>query len=270
MSRPYRTPVRPGMNWGSTPSFSVSEVFASDHPYASLFFLALGLGTFLKFAAKALGVLLQTFVLPGTNLKKYGARKGAWAVVTGASEGIGKEFALQLARKGFNVLVSARNATALDSLVAEIESACSPDQKVQAKAVSMDFSQLNDEASWTRFADELEGLDIGILVNNVGKSHQGPVDFAEAPTQEVEDILTINVNATVRVTKMILPGMVQRKRGLILNMGSFSGLTVPSPMLTTYAGSKSFLATFTTSLAEEVRNKGVDVQCLNTYFVVGI
>lgn len=108
------------------------------------------------------------------------------------------------------------------------ESACSPDQKVQAKAVSMDFSQLNDEASWTRFADELEGLDIGILgtlirdglllaleftllqVNNVGKSHQGPVDFAEAPTQEVEDILTINVNATVRVTKMILPGMVQR------------------------------------------------------------
>jgi len=189
-------------------------------------------------------------------------------VVTGASEGIGREFALQLAKKGFNVLVAARNAAALDALVTEIASSCPPDRKVQAKAVAMDFSKLSDEGLWKKFAAELDGLDIGVLVNNVGKSHVAPVYFAEVSSQEVEDILDINVNATVRVTKLVLPGMVARKRGLILNMGSFSGTGIPSPMLATYAGTKSFLSAFTASLAEEVKDKGVDVQCLNTYFVV--
>ncbi|CCL99871.1 uncharacterized protein FIBRA_01896 [Fibroporia radiculosa] len=237
-------------------------------PGVSLFFLALGFLTFAKFTVKAFGVVLQTFVLPGTSLKKYGAGKGAWAVVTGASEGIGKEFALQLAKKGFNVLVSARNADALQTLVNEIESSAPPNKNVQAKAIVMDFSKLSDESEWKRFEGALEGLDIGVLVNNVGKSHRAPIYFTEASTQEIEDILTINVNATVRVTKMVLPGMVNRKRGLILNMGSFSGTGIASPMLATYAGTKSFLSTFTSSLAEEVKHKGIDVQCLNTYFVV--
>lgn len=58
------------------------------------------------------------------------------------------------------------------------------------------------------------------------------------------------------------------RRGLILNMGSFSGTGIPSPMLATYAGTKAFLSAFTASLAEEVKDKGIDVQCLNTYFVV--
>ena len=58
------------------------------------------------------------------------------------------------------------------------------------------------------------------------------------------------------------------RRGLILNMGSFSGTGIPSPMLATYAGTKAFLSAFTASLAEEVKDKGVDVECLNTYFVV--
>ncbi|PCH43532.1 3-ketoacyl-CoA reductase [Wolfiporia cocos MD-104 SS10] len=240
----------------------------AQHPYLTFFFAALGLVSFGKFAAKAVGVLLQTFVLPGTNLKKYGAGKGSWAVVTGASEGIGREFALQLAKKGFNVLVSARNSAALDALVTEIETSCPPERKVQAKAFTMDFSQLSDEAQWGRLAAELEGLDIGVLVNNVGRSHRSPIYFAEAPADEVEDIVKINVNATVRVTRIVLSGMVGRKRGLILNMGSFSGTGVASPMLATYAGTKAFLSSWTASLAEEVSSSGVDVQCLNTYFVV--
>lgn len=103
-------------------------------------------------------------------------------MVTGASEGIGKEFALQLARKGFNVVVSARNAAALDALVAEIgqlpavpcegygsangrptESSSPQGKKVQAKAFVMDFSRLEDERGWSAFAAALEGLDIGVL-----------------------------------------------------------------------------------------------------------
>ncbi|OBZ67078.1 Very-long-chain 3-oxoacyl-CoA reductase [Grifola frondosa] len=234
-------------------------------------------------------------------LKKYGAGKGAWAgvvhatnstgyessLVTGASEGIGREFALQLAQKGFNVLVSARNASALATLLAEIgrfpqydcvgfvnithgkaEMKSPRDNKVQAKAVTMDFSKVDDAAQWKRFEAELEGLDIGVLVNNVGKSYTYPMDFADAPVQDMEDILAINVTATTRVTKLILPGMVQRKRGLIVSLGSFSGVSIASPMLATYAGSKSYLASFSACLAEEVKSKGIDVETLNTYFVV--
>lgn len=92
----------------------------------------------------------------------------------------------------------------------------------------MDFSRLEDERGWNAFAAALEGIDIGVLgashniravilplpdslkVNNVGKSHTAPVYFAEAAEKEVEDILRINVNANVRVTKLILPRMVER------------------------------------------------------------
>jgi len=94
-----------------------------------------------------------------------------------------------------------------------------------------------------------------------------PTYFAETEEQENADIVAINVNATIRVTHAVLPGMIQRKRGLILNLGSFAGL-VPSPMLATYSGTKAFLATFTSALAEEVRSHGIIVQHLNTYFVV--
>ena len=62
--------------------------------------------------------------------------------------------------------------------------------------------------------------------------------------------------------------MVQRRRGLVIGSGSFSGISVVSPMLATYAGSKSFLSSFLAALAEEVKGKGVDVETLNTYFVV--
>jgi len=83
----------------------------------------------------------------------------------------------------------------------------------------------------------------------------------------VNDILAINVHATLRMTSMVLPGMIQRKRGLILNMGSFAG-AVPSPMLATYSGSKAFLSTFTSALAEEVKSHNIIIEHLNTFYVV--
>ncbi|KAI0779904.1 3-ketoacyl-CoA reductase [Fomes fomentarius] len=251
----------------STVSIPSSHVLVTDYPKLTLFVLAVGGFTVARFALKTLFVLLQTFVVPGKSLKKYGSGNGAWAVVTGASEGIGREFALQLAQKGFNVVVSARNASALATLVTEIESKSTGDKNVQAKAVTMDFSKLHDAVQWQKLESELAGLDIGVLVNNAGKSYTYPEDF-HGSSDNMEDIVTINVNSVVRLTRLVLPGMVERKRGLVLNMGSFSGVSVGSPMLSTYAGTKSFLASFTGSLNEEVRGKGIDVECVNTYFVV--
>ncbi|KAG0696631.1 hypothetical protein DFH29DRAFT_950308 [Suillus ampliporus] len=240
----------------------LAQVNNCPWPYALL--LSLGALTFARFTFKTLVVFLQTFILSGKNLKKFGAKKGAWAVVTGASDGIGREFAIQLGSAGFNVLLVARNSKMLNDVAVEI--ATKTKSAVETKIFLIDFAQ-NDDLKYNDLKALLHTLDVGVLVNNVGKSHTMPTYFAETVEQENADIVAINVNATIRVTHAVLPSMVQRKRGLILNLGSFAGL-VPSPMLATYSGTKAFLATFTSALAEEVRSHGIVVQHLNTYFVV--
>ncbi|QRV84133.1 short chain dehydrogenase [Ceratobasidium sp. AG-Ba] len=201
-------------------------------------------------AFSVVNFLLQTFVLSGQSFSKYGAKKGAWAVVTGATDGIGREFASQLAKEK------------LDAFASELQSKYS----VSTKTYAIDFSR-RDTAAYAGFAEALEGLDIGVLVNNVGKSHDLPADFHEIPLIEHEDIVEINVNATIKVTRLVVPVMIARRSGLILNLGSFAG-AVPSPMLATYSGTKAFLTSWSRALASELRPKGVDVQLVNTYFVV--
>ncbi|KAJ6603143.1 3-ketoacyl-CoA reductase [Mycena sp. CBHHK59/15] len=239
------------------------ESFVKMQPWWLSSLVALGSFGALRFAYQTLSVLLQTFVLPGTSLAKFGAKKGAWAVVTGASDGIGKEFALQLAGRGFNVLLVARNATLLSEVGAEIEAKY---PGVQTGVHTIDFARA-DESAYGALTAAVNALDVGVLVNNVGKSHTMPAYFVDTPLDEMTDIVAINVGATLRVTNAVLPGMVRRKRGLVLNIGSFAG-AVPSPMLATYSGTKAFLATFTSALAEEVRGHNVVVEHVNTYFVV--
>uniref|UniRef100_A0A0W0EX79 Very-long-chain 3-oxoacyl-CoA reductase n=1 Tax=Moniliophthora roreri TaxID=221103 RepID=A0A0W0EX79_MONRR len=235
---------------------------ANKHPWPATVLLALGSLSVAKVVYQALSVLLQTFVIPGTSLKQFGAKKGAWAVVTGATDGIGKEFAFQLAKSGFNVFLVARNTQLLESTASEIGTKYS----VSTKTHSVDFAKTNEEG-YNQLAAVFEGLDVGVLVNNVGKSHNMPAYLVDTPLEEMNDIVAINVNATLRVTYTILPGMVQRKRGLILNVGSFAGY-VASPMLATYSGTKAFLSMFSDALGEEVKQHNIVVEHLNTYFVV--
>ncbi|GLB37365.1 putative component of the microsomal membrane bound fatty acid elongation system, which produces the 26-carbon very long-chain fatty acids (VLCFA) from palmitate [Lyophyllum shimeji] len=234
-----------------------------ERPYLSAFLLALGALSVSRLVYETLSVLLQTFVIPGKNLKQFGAKNGSWAVVTGASDGIGKEFAFQLAKAGFNVLLVARNKTLLETTASDITKKY---PGVSTETHSIDFSK-NDEAAYQDLTSILNSRDIGVLVNNVGKSHAMPTYFIDTPQDEMTDIVAINVNATLRVTYAVLPGMVERKRGLILNIGSFAG-SVPSPMLATYTGTKGFLSTFSSALAEEVRAHNITVEHVNTYFVV--
>ncbi|KDQ55016.1 hypothetical protein JAAARDRAFT_60023 [Jaapia argillacea MUCL 33604] len=238
--------------------------YLKDHQFLSAFLFVLGSLTFAKFAVKTLAVLAQTFLLNGTSLKQFGAKKGSWAVITGASGGIGREFAIQLAKAGFNVLVASRSHHQLTETVAQIEAKCGSD--VQTKIVTIDLANAHDDG-FTRLAEACQGLDVGVLVNNAGKSHEMPTDFVDTPKHEMDDIVAINVSAVLRVTSIILPGMVQRKRGLVLNVGSFAG-SIPSPMLATYSGSKAFLSTWSAALGEEVKSHGITVQHFNTYFVV--
>lgn len=206
-------------------------------------------------------VLLSLFVLPGIPISKFGP-KGSWAVVTGASDGIGKEYALQLARKGFNIVLISRTQSKLDALASEIET---KNAGIKTKVLAMDFAR-NDDIDYGRLKALLTDVDVSILVNNVGLSHSIPVSFVQTPHKEMTDIIMINCLGTLRITQLIAPGMISRERGLIITMASFGGI-LPTPLLATYSGSKAFLQQWSTALGSELAPHGVRVQLVQSYLV---
>ena len=240
-----------------------------------LLYLSFQLLNFLK-------VLLDLFVLPGisvsfffyplasglsmliilSQLSKFGKR-GSWVVITGASDGIGKEYATQIATKGFNLILISRTQSKLDVLARELES---KHGDMKTKTLAIDFAHAS-EADYERIKSLISGLDVSVLINNVGLSHSIPAPFIQTPLQELTDIITINCLATLRVTQIIAPQMIQQKRGLILTMASFGGLT-PTPLLATYSGSKAFLQQWSTALGAELAPHGVNVQLVQSYLVV--
>ncbi|KAI9821310.1 MAG: hypothetical protein M1827_004046 [Pycnora praestabilis] len=245
-------------------SHNASGILSNHLPAFAL--PALGAIGFIYLLVKVLSfvrVLLSLFVLSGKSLRTYGPR-GSWALVTGASDGLGREYALQLAKQGFNILLVSRTPSKLQSLAAEIETKHAS-SGLQTKSLAMDFS-LNLDSDYAKLQDLLQGLHIAILINNVGLSHSIPVPFLLTSPQEMHDIITVNCLATLRVTQLVAPSMVQRKRGLILTMGSFGGL-LPTPLLATYSGSKAFLQQWSVALSSELAPSGVEVELVLSHLV---
>ncbi|OBA20501.1 NAD(P)-binding protein [Metschnikowia bicuspidata var. bicuspidata NRRL YB-4993] len=213
-------------------------------------------------------LLLDLFVLPPTDFVKYGAKKGNWAVVTGASDGIGKEYAFQLASKGLNVVLVSRTLSKLEAIATEIQEKFG----VKTEVIAFDASEDN-EANYKAIQDTIADLPVTVLVNNVGQSHSIPVPFLETEQKELTDIITINNLVTLKITQTVAPvivktvaGQKKKVRGLILSMGSFGGL-IPTPYLATYSGSKAFLQQWSSALAGELKPQGVDVQLVVSYLV---
>ncbi|OZJ05259.1 hypothetical protein BZG36_01947 [Bifiguratus adelaidae] len=226
--------------------------------------LLAGVGT-LYLAFKVLGllrVLFDVYVRSGINLKKFGAGQGAWAVITGASDGIGKEFAQQLAQKGFNLLLVSRTASKLQTIAEELTAK----HGIEVETYAMDFAK-GDPEDYLKLATMMQELQIGVLVNNVGTNHDIPTAFVDESDKVIQDIIEVNINSALRMTKLVLPQMVGRRNGLILNLGSFSGL-VAAPYLSVYSAGKAFLSTFSQALGHELEGTGVVVEHINTYFVV--
>ncbi|CEQ42122.1 SPOSA6832_03921 [Sporobolomyces salmonicolor] len=238
-----------------------ASAWTNDCPLTTLALALVGAG-WLGSYALSFARMLVDLARPGIPLKRFGAKKGAWAVVTGATAGIGRDFALQLAAAGFNIFLASRTTSKLEEISQEI-TAKFPNVKTQVH--SIDFS--SPSADYAALGKAMEPLDIGVLINNVGKSYEEPTFFQDLPDQDIADIVEINVNATLKVTKLVLPGMISRKRGLILSVGSFASL-IPSPLLAVYSGSKAFLSTWSQALGSELKGTGVEVELLNTYFVV--
>lgn len=166
---------------------------------------------------------------------EYKFKAGTWAVVTGASDGIGKQFAIQLAKKGLNVLLLARSSVKMDKIIED----CS-EFKVEVIKATFDFDTTKD-SDWKALTTKIEGLgEISVLINNVGVSHDFPVSFLDEDRFKCDTINRVNIDATLRMTRIVLPHMITKRHGLVLNIGSMLG-QVPSSLLSVYSASKAYV-----------------------------
>ncbi|KAK9108349.1 hypothetical protein Syun_024360 [Stephania yunnanensis] len=217
-----------------------------------LFFL--GCISILKTSLGLLNWVYVSFLRPPKNLKKY----GSWALVTGPTDGIGKGFAFELAGKGLNLVLVGRNPEKLSEVSEAIKAKFG---KIQIKNVVVDFAGDLSEGI-QRIGEAIEGVDVGVLINNVGISYPYARYFHEVDEQLLKNLLKINVEGTTKVTQVVLQGMVKRKRGAIVNIGSGAATVIPSdPLYAVYAGTKAYINQFSRSLYVEYKKSGIDVQC---------
>ncbi|XP_020598262.1 very-long-chain 3-oxoacyl-CoA reductase 1-like, partial [Phalaenopsis equestris] len=202
------------------------------HPRWILAVFAIGFLFLLKTSIAVVHWLFVSFIRPGKNLSRY----GSWAVITGATDGIGLALAFQLARRGLNLVLVGRS---FDKLRAVSASITEKYPKVRIETVLIDFAADLVEGV-ARLKREIEGKDVGILVNNAGISYPYAKYFHEVDEELIENLIKVNVVGVTKVTHAVLPGMLERKKGAILNIGSGVAAVLPSePLYAVYTATKS-------------------------------
>jgi short-subunit dehydrogenase len=175
-------------------------------------------------------------------------------LITGASSGIGLELARCFAADQSNLIFVARNTAAMDQLAAELRSKYSIEVHVFTADLSQPDSpqQIFDQAGRA-------GVTVDVLVNNAGFGLHGR--FAGLPLDRQTAMIQVNIASLVKLTGLFLPGMIQRRRGGILNVGSVAGF-LPGPDMAVYYATKAFVLSFTEALHEELRDSGVTTTVL--------
>jgi uncharacterized protein len=177
-----------------------------------------------------------------------------YAIVTGASCGIGYELAKILARDGKNIVIIARSQDKLEDLKREIENKHGTKVKVLAKDLA------DPKAPPEIFSElEKEKIYVDVLVNNAGFGVYGM--FLETDLQEEMDMIQVNAASLIHLTKLFLKGMVRDKSGYILNAASLCAF-LPTPLEAVYCSTKAFVLHFSEALANELQGTGVSVTCL--------
>merc|ERR1739838_819741 len=186
---------------------------------------------------------------------------GKWAVVTGATDGIGKSYAEELARRGFAMMLISRSQDKLDDVARSLE-----DQyKVETRTIAVDFGKTD---IYNKIEAGLAGLEIGVLVNNVGVSYPYPEYYLHIPDLDnfITNMINVNMTSVCQMTRLVLPRMTERSKGVILNISSASGM-YPVALLTLYSSTKAFMDFFSRGLQEEYKRQGIIIQSVLPFFV---
>lgn len=178
---------------------------------------------------------------------------GTWAVITGASAGLGTHFAEQLADRGLSLILAGRDRDRLDQIARRVRDRA---PRIGVETVAGDLAT---PAGLEALVAGIDGRAIEILVNNAGFGTYGP--FADATADKEHAMVGVNVDAVVGLTQAVLPGMVQRGSGGILNVASTASFQ-PTPFQAGYGASKAFVLSFSQALWAETRGTGVTVTAL--------
>ena len=213
---------------------------------------------------KALGLLgniydgWRAYVLPYIyrlfKNENFTEKFGGWAVVTGCTGGIGREYALGLARKGMNLVLVSRSKQKLEDLEQEIVKT----YKVNTMVIVADFTQIEALDHIVSKLRESK-VDIGVLVNNVGILGPHFQPFLEFDKKTVKDMIAVNISATTVLCHELLPDMVKKGKGAIINIASTASY-LPGPYLAEYFATKHYIHAFTEAIAIENEGTGVIIQ----------
>jgi len=230
----------------------ITRFCAGIGAYYALKFVYAGCSSVIQSSSSLLQLLVKE------NLaNKY----GRWAMVTGPTSGIGKEIALELASKGINIVLVGRDHEKLKLMKDTIEQ----NFGVHSYIIEVNLEKVDGKV-WNTIHDLSMKVDIGILVNNAGVSYNYPMQFEEVSFSRVNSIMEVNASALVKITHAVLPGMLKRKRGLIVNMSSAAGM-LHSPMISLYSASKKFVDHFSQSLRHELAASNIHVQSLTPMYI---
>ncbi|MDV0445341.1 Serine 3-dehydrogenase [Methanimicrococcus sp. At1] len=173
------------------------------------------------------------------------------ALITGATGGIGRELSKIFAKNGYDLILTARNEEKLAAFKMELEN----EYDIFVGIIAKDLTQ-NDAAKEIFDLIELDDLQIDILVNNAGFGDYGRYD--EADWNKQHDMIQVNILALTQLTRLLLPKMLLRENGRILNIASVAAFA-PGPYMSVYYASKAFVLSFSEALATELKGKGVTV-----------
>jgi 17beta-estradiol 17-dehydrogenase / very-long-chain 3-oxoacyl-CoA reductase len=230
-----------------------------SNPTARKAIFSIGLGYLAYKSSMFLKDLIKPLFYTEQDLaKKYGV--GTWAVVTGASDGIGKEYCFQLAKRGFNIVLIARSEKKLDDVRNELTKVY---PGIQAKIIVADFSKSGEDQFFENIDKELQDLEISILIINAGKLVLGT--HHKLSYQDIKETVMVNCMPLVMMTQSIAKKMTLRsKKSAVISISSFAGFYV-RPYEALYSATKVFTDFFTRGIAEEYDN--IDILSVRPGFV---
>lgn len=176
-----------------------------------------------------------------------------WALVTGGSSGIGREFVLELCKRGLNVIAVGRDTKRLEELVQQVKD-------VSGSTVLTYAVDLSSSERVKTFIQDVSKYEVDLLVNNAGFGLYG--EFIQLEQEEIEKMIEVNVKALTLLSHIFAKKMVERRRGGIINVASVAG-HIPLPYFNAYAATKAYVYNFSIALWAELRKYNVHVMCVS-------